>query len=179
MNREIVNAIIKDAKIYLDGQFLSYELQLEWAGCGMNFGGHVLSIMNDEQSTDGGCKFIGEILNTVGVTEWGQLKGRYVRIIINTDFRSAYGIGNIIEDKWLIPVEFYNKLNSKIKKERELDDKVFFTEPTLSGVKTEKFSAEPDLFNMLVRYYAPHFENPEDFAYEYIEKLKEAYAATL
>ena len=56
-------------------------------------------------------ELIANILNTVGVNNWEDLKGKYIRFKDNGHNQIIYEIGNIIEDKWFNIKEFFEGEN--------------------------------------------------------------------
>ena len=48
-----------------------------------------------------GATLIAKILDTVGVANWEELNGRYIRIEDNGLGRYITKFGNLIEDKWI------------------------------------------------------------------------------
>lgn len=50
---------------------------------------------------------ITEILNVVGVRNWEDLKGKYIRIQTNGLGSTIDTIGNLMEDKWFNIKEFF------------------------------------------------------------------------
>ena len=51
------------------------------------------------------------IMDVVGVAKWEDIKGHYVRV--KQEDRLVVGIGNIIEDKWFEPREFFKEVENE------------------------------------------------------------------
>lgn len=100
---EIHNAKITGTMLGIEGHgiFTSF-VYLEWEGAGIGVGGYTLG-------GQPGIDFIKEILEVVGVDKWEDLKGKYCRVETGGLGAPAKGIGNILEDKWLNPKEFFKK----------------------------------------------------------------------
>jgi len=49
-------------------------------------------------------------MDVVGVAKWEDIKGHYVRV--KQENRLVVGIGNIIEDKWFEPREFFKEIEN-------------------------------------------------------------------
>ena len=106
----IENAKIERADISMeDHGCLTYNLTLVGNGWGCVFGG--ISIGNGYLGADkftgsaAGLESLMHIMNTVGVSRWNDIKGKYVRA--KFEGSSVRAIGNIIEDKWFDQEEFF------------------------------------------------------------------------
>lgn len=111
---EVINAKISSTTLCIeDHGHMTCFLFLDYADYGsQGFGGYALDSANEKDSNNNsGILFIRSILETVGVTDWGDLKGKYVRVKYEgVGFgRTILAIGHIIEDKWFDPREFYKK----------------------------------------------------------------------
>ena len=96
------NAKIKSVSLgYEDHGILTCFLMLEQNGAGQGFGGYRLDAPKKGDSPLAGF-WIQRLLETVGVAEWKDLVGKYVRVD-GEDFGEIRGIGNIIDDKWFYP----------------------------------------------------------------------------
>jgi hypothetical protein len=108
--------MIKNAKI--DKTKLGFEDGSQWFTCWLyldygdsthqGFGGYGLG-------PKWGVQFIKELMKTVGVEEWENLVGKYIRVEVAESKRMGFGheiikIGHITEDKWLCPFELSKKL---------------------------------------------------------------------
>lgn len=94
----ILNAKITDAEIMIeDNGCLTFCIQID-SSDGWSTGIGMFSLDN--------CHIIDmiirDILNTVGVTRWSDLKGKYIRIDDNNDRHSTITkISNILTDNWI------------------------------------------------------------------------------
>lgn len=92
---------IKNAKItgtmlgYEDHGILTCMIDLDYGGSGQGFGGYQLSDGHDLH------RHITQILKTVGVEKWEDLKGKYVRVV--AEHSKVHRIGNLLEEKWFDP----------------------------------------------------------------------------
>lgn len=97
---EVKNVEIVDAEIEIeDHGLMTFGLLVKGEGFGVNVGGYVG--FNDN--------IIRAILDTVGVSKWSQLKGKYCRIKTEGWGSSVKDIGNIVDDKWINLEELYEK----------------------------------------------------------------------
>jgi len=104
---EIVNAVIKKTQLgYESHGILSASLLLEWKGGGVWFGGYTLDAVpgNDRalgRRPHAACgAWVAGILKTVGVDNWEDLPGKFVRVKTAGWGSSIKVIGHLIEDKW-------------------------------------------------------------------------------
>jgi hypothetical protein len=117
MRREMItkNAIIESTKLGFDRGFFNFWLTLDYGGSGQSFGGYTLDEYSKETNEREGHAFgtdcLIQILKTVDVESWEQLKGKNIRAILSDDTFSAkiLGIGHIIKDKWFIISELQEK----------------------------------------------------------------------
>jgi len=79
------------------GIFTCY-LSLDLGSAGTSFGGYDLR-------GPWGWQFIEKILSTVGVRQWEQLPGKYVRV---KTLDGGTSLGHIVEDRWFDPRSFMN-----------------------------------------------------------------------
>ncbi len=92
------NAIIKYTQLgYVDRGF-TLVLGLDYGGAGQGAGCRSLGGANGE-GTALGHQMIIDVLKTVGVGMWEDLKGEHVRV--KSDHSKVYEIGHILEDKWM------------------------------------------------------------------------------
>jgi len=105
----IKNAVIKSATITNDDHgVLSAWLDLDYGGSGQGFGGYVLYLPKDfthstNQKNYGG-HFIWRCMEVAEVSEWGKLKGRTIRVKVQSEFSSPIiAIGHIIKEDWFDP----------------------------------------------------------------------------
>ena len=110
----IENAKITYADLSMeDHGVLCYTLTLEGAGWGCNYGGYVigkgyLGAKKFEGSAKG-TEAIMRIMDTVGVSKWSELNGKYVRVVNNGWGSVITKIGNIISNKWFDEKEFFRE----------------------------------------------------------------------
>jgi hypothetical protein len=107
---EVHNALITGTMLGIeDHGIFTCALSLEWDGYGCSFGGYALDEFikseNARFGTGMGLEFIRQIMNTVGVEHWEQLKGKHIRVAQNASFSmdGIAGIGNLMKDEWFFP----------------------------------------------------------------------------
>ena len=105
------NAKITDVSLGIgDHCCLTFSITLKGSGWGASFGGYNLAFFNGttfkgSESSEKGLEALARIMYVVGVSKWEDIKGHYVRV--KQEDRLVVGIGNIIEDKWFEPREFF------------------------------------------------------------------------
>lgn len=105
------NAKITDVSLGIgDHCCLTFSIVLKGSGWGTCFGGYNLAFFNGttfkgSESSEKGLEALKRIMDVVGVAKWEDIKGHYVRV--KQQDRLVVGIGNIIEDKWFEPREFF------------------------------------------------------------------------
>ena len=107
----IENAIIDSVELSMeDHGCLTLLLSVSGYGWGCSVGGYVLGHGFVGAKNFTGCaKGIEEIMrvmDTVGVSKFSDLKGKYIRVVIENN--SIKKFGHIIEDKWFDYNEFYS-----------------------------------------------------------------------
>ncbi len=106
------NARIKSVSLgYEDHGIMTSYLILEQGSSGQGFGGYRLDA-HKKQSV-AGTFWIKRVLETVGVTDWSQLVGKYIRVE-GEDFGDITGIGHIVEDKWFFPAKEFQEIKDQI-----------------------------------------------------------------
>jgi len=106
------NATIKSTFLGIeDHGFFTFYLHLDYGGSGQGAGGYVLDVSadNKNQSTDAklakSLRIIEKILKIVGVEEWEQLPGRYIKV--KADHNRVYAVQNILGGEWLDFDEYF------------------------------------------------------------------------
>lgn len=108
------NAKIKSVQLgYEDHGLLTCFLTLEQDSTCQGFGGWRLDAPKGKHSIFG-TFWIKRILDTVGVMEWSDLKGKFVRVA-GEEFGLIDGIGHIVEDRWFYPKKEIAELNKEVK----------------------------------------------------------------
>lgn len=111
------NAKITDVSLGIgDHCCLTFSITLKGSGWGASFGGYNLAFFNGttfkgSESSEKGLEALTRIMDVVGVAKWEDIKGRYVRA--KQEDRLVVGIGNIIEDKWFEPREFFKEIENE------------------------------------------------------------------
>ena len=118
---ETVNAKICYTQLGIeDHGILTFMIGLEWRGGGQGAGGYTLDqcsrrAPNTDEREGFGPGFIAirKILETVGVSNWEDLKGKLVRAkIAGAGSSRCPIIGNILEDKWFDMKAFFEAQKS-------------------------------------------------------------------
>ena len=114
METIIKNAIITSSSIKLDRDyFLSVWLSLRFDSYSQNFGGYVLGKIDEVYAKDMGNHagiFIMKCMKVAGVTDWGDVVGKAVRIKTTEGWNAEIlGVGHVVNDEWLIPSELFGK----------------------------------------------------------------------
>lgn len=112
---EIRNAKITATQLgYCEKGILTFGLCLDIAGGGGVWYGNV--VLDSYDKTKGeriaspkSMECISAILKTVGVDNWEQLTGQYIRIEDNGWGDTIDKIGNLMEEKWFSLKEFFGK----------------------------------------------------------------------
>lgn len=118
---ETYNAKIKSADFgYCEHGFLTFEIWLDApSGKYYRFADYALDepvIRNGKREripTQEGFKCLTAIMQTVGVSHWNELKGKYVRIKVdeqNSMFCNISVIGNLMEEKWFNIEAFWEQV---------------------------------------------------------------------
>lgn len=111
MATEILNAQITNTKLGEEHGCLTAELFIEGASWACTFGGYCLdhwcSDVGEHESTDGYGAII-ELMKTLDVESWENLKGQYVRVEIQGWGGNIVKIGHLIKDKWFSWKEYFD-----------------------------------------------------------------------
>ena len=112
VNMEIENARIKSTQLGIeDHGIFTFFLHLEYDGAGQGFGGYALDEWSKKAETRVGSglgiEMIRKILEVVGVDNWEDLPGKYIRV--EHDNMGVYQIGHITKNKWFSPKELFTK----------------------------------------------------------------------
>lgn len=116
METKILNAKITSTSITMaDHGALTFWLNIEGGGWGCGIGGYAigsgyLDADDDVFKASGtGLEAMMRIMNTVGVATWEDLKGKYIRCVLDGGGLSGTitKIGNITKDKWFDLKEFF------------------------------------------------------------------------
>lgn len=108
------NAQITDVSLEInDHCCLTFSITLKGSGWGASFGGYNLAFFNGTsfKGSEKGLEALTRIMDVVGVAKWEDIKGHYVRV--KQQNRLVVGIGNIIEDKWFEPREFFKEIENE------------------------------------------------------------------
>ena len=114
---KIENAKITSTKLGEEHGCLTAEIFLEGDGWMCAFGGYCLdhwcADATDHKST-GGYGAIIELMKTLEVESWEELKGKYVR----AEFKDGWGgsilrIGHLIKDKWFSWDEYFKNVREQ------------------------------------------------------------------
>lgn len=107
------NAKITDVSLGIgDHCCLTFSIVIKGLGWGASFGGYNLAFFNGTsfEGSEKGLEALTRIMDVVGVAKWEDIKGHYVRV--KQENRLVVGIGNIIEDKWFEPREFFKEVEN-------------------------------------------------------------------
>lgn len=116
---EIRNAKITSTTLGIeDHGIFTFDLVIEFGGCGCVYGGYALDSYDrkSEKRIGTGKSIIAirSILETVGVDKWEDLKGTLIRVKNNGWGSSIVEIGNIMENKWFNISEFFKTESEEI-----------------------------------------------------------------
>ena len=96
----IENAKIIKTKLGLDHGCLTADIIVEGDSWRCNFGGYCLFAEVGEHSSTDGYGAIIEIMKTLEVESWEELKGQYVRVESEGWGGRILKIGHLMKDKW-------------------------------------------------------------------------------
>ena len=110
----IENALITNVDLSMaDHGCFTLAMTLEGGGWGVVYGGYCLGkgyLVADDNFFDGsaaGMEYLIRIMDTVGVENFQDLNGKYVRVATKGWGSSVKIIGNIIKDKWFDAETFF------------------------------------------------------------------------
>lgn len=106
------NAMIKSVNLSMaDHGVLTLSLVLDGGGWGCVYGGYVLGkgyVDADEfEGSAMGMESIMRIMDVVGVSQFNDMNGKYVRVATKGWGDSIKIIGNILKDKWFDAESFF------------------------------------------------------------------------
>ena len=111
MATEILNAQITNTKLGEEHGCLTAELFIEGASWACTFGGYCLdhwySDVGEHESTDGYGAII-ELMKTLDVESWENLKGQYIRVETQGWGGNIVKVGHLIKDKWFSWKEYFD-----------------------------------------------------------------------
>ena len=110
----IRNAKITETKLGReDHGIFTFMVFIEFYGSGCGVGGYALDYYNRETEkrvfSAKGLEAISKILEVVGVDNWEDLIGSYIRIKDNGWGSTVDEIGNLMEEKWFNLREFFSE----------------------------------------------------------------------
>ena len=111
---KIENALITSVDLSMaDHGCLTLSMGLNGAGWACVYGGYCLGrgyLDAKEFNSPASCgEYIMRIMDTVGVENFNNMKGKHIRIATKGWGDTVKIIGNIIKDKWFDAEEFFNK----------------------------------------------------------------------
>ena len=112
---EIKNAIITKTELTMsDHGCLTFWLFVEGDGFCVGIGGFCIGfgyLDSKEFKADSGMGLVAlmRILDVVGVEKWEDLKGKYIRVMLENWGDPVYCIGNLIKNKWFDLKEFFEQ----------------------------------------------------------------------
>lgn len=112
------NAKITETKLGClhDRNIMTFWIMLDYGGSGQGFGGYCLDSYCKEKKEREPSVLTGYlvhgVLNTLELDSWENLKGTYVRAILDSDKCNAkvIGLGHIIKNKEFIFKDFPNRV---------------------------------------------------------------------
>lgn len=109
---EFLNAKITSTKLGEEHGCLTAMLYLDGGGWRCGFGGYKLdhwSAKAGEYSSQDGYGAIIELMKTLEVSSWEELKGQYVRVEIDKyGAGKIHRIGHLMKDKWFSFKEYFD-----------------------------------------------------------------------
>ena len=112
MSEKILNAKIESVSLCFQNDILTFYIGLKiQGGAGCCFGGYALDEYDETERRrlpiSLGLECLEEIMKTVGVSSWENLRDKYLRIVDRGLGESIAVLGNIMEDKWFNIEEFF------------------------------------------------------------------------
>lgn len=124
---QVVNARIVNTTITMENNgVLTFYITLKGDGWGVNYGGFVIAngYVGSQYFTaenGGGLVAMMKIMDTVGVSKWEDLNGKYIRAVVDGWGERVKVIGNIISDKWFNIDEFFETYGKEDESEEKTD----------------------------------------------------------
>ena len=110
---EILNGKIISTKLGEEHSCLTADLLVEGDGWGCAFGGycldHCLAETGKHHSSDGYGAII-ELMKTLEVESWEELKGKYVRVEIERWGGKILRVGHFMKDKWFSFKDYFEQV---------------------------------------------------------------------
>lgn len=116
MTTEILNAKITSTKLGEEHGCLTADLFLEGRGWGCAFGGYCLDhwfAKIGEHTAEDGYGAIIELMKTLEVYSWEELKGQFVRVEIEGWGGNIVRIGHLIKDQWFSFKEYFKTVKGE------------------------------------------------------------------
>lgn len=114
MATEILNAQITETKLGEDHGCLTADLVVEGNNWGCRYGGYCLdhwcANIGEHYSSDGYGAII-ELMKTLEVDSWEELKGKYVRVEIEGWGGKIVKVGHLFKDQWFSFKDYFEKVH--------------------------------------------------------------------
>lgn len=113
------NAVITAAIITNDDHgLLSAWVHLDYGGHGaQGFGGYALYLPQDFSAATNqrnyAGHFIWRVMEVAGVSEWGRLTGKTVRV--RAEHSKVHALGHIVKDDWFDPAKDFEALRAEVR----------------------------------------------------------------
>lgn len=114
----IENGKITSAMLGFEGHgILSSMIMIEFDGSGQGFGGWGMDSYSKEKDcrvgTAFGCQYIMDVLKTLELEQWDDLKGQIVRVKREESFGKIKAIGHAVKNKWFDPEKLVESMGLK------------------------------------------------------------------
>lgn len=112
MRNETLNAKITETKLGEDYGYLTAYIYVKGNGWGGSMGGYCLDGWCNEAggySSSDGYGAIIELMKTLEVNKWEDLKGKYVRVHVN-EHNMIDKVGHLMKDKWFSFTKYFEKV---------------------------------------------------------------------